>query len=215
MDRKEDKLGLPANLGQKQFPPDHVFGVRVTSNQWNAGKCITGEANEHEVRPDDDLGRTNKYGFRNITKEGDENRLFGVPTIRYDIPKPKMQSVADPNVLLSLCRTTQTKQRLLNCSSPSNLLVSEWDNRTSTCLVLRPRSRLSSKTSAFRSRAISSMRSSSDPRSSRGLFWIRSAAVPSRRVCWNYRENDHHHFIIIKNTGVFLNEGLSDGGKGD
>lgn len=27
--RKEDKLGKPANLGQKQFPPDHAFGVRI------------------------------------------------------------------------------------------------------------------------------------------------------------------------------------------
>jgi hypothetical protein len=71
VDRKEDKLGLPANLGQKQFQAEHVFGVRVAGNEWNAGKCITGEANDYEVRPDDDLGRTNKYGFRNITKEGD------------------------------------------------------------------------------------------------------------------------------------------------
>ena len=29
MDRKEDKLGKPMNLGQKQFEADHVFGVRV------------------------------------------------------------------------------------------------------------------------------------------------------------------------------------------
>ena len=27
--RKDDKLGKPANLGQKQFPQDHVFGVRI------------------------------------------------------------------------------------------------------------------------------------------------------------------------------------------
>lgn len=27
--RKDDKLGKPANLGQKQFPSDHVFGVRI------------------------------------------------------------------------------------------------------------------------------------------------------------------------------------------
>ena len=50
------------------------------------------------MRPDDDLGVTNRYGFRNIVKEGDENRVFGVSTIRYDIPKPKLQSVADPIV---------------------------------------------------------------------------------------------------------------------
>lgn len=69
---------------------------------------MRGEATEYEVRPDDDLGKSNRYGFRNIVKEGDENRMFGVPTIRYDIPKPVRQSVADPNVFFSimieLCR---------------------------------------------------------------------------------------------------------------
>lgn len=50
------------------------------------------------MRQDDDLGRCSKIGSRNIPKEGDENRLFGVPTIRYDIKKPERQSVADPNV---------------------------------------------------------------------------------------------------------------------
>lgn len=29
MDRKDDKLGKSANLGQKQFPHDKVFGVRI------------------------------------------------------------------------------------------------------------------------------------------------------------------------------------------
>jgi hypothetical protein len=29
VNKKDDKLGKPANLGQKQFPHDHVFGVRV------------------------------------------------------------------------------------------------------------------------------------------------------------------------------------------
>jgi hypothetical protein len=42
LDKKDDKLGLPTNLGQKQFTPEHVFGVRVAANEWNAGKCITG-----------------------------------------------------------------------------------------------------------------------------------------------------------------------------
>ncbi len=173
VDRKEDKLGLPANLGQKQFPADHVFGVRVASNEWNAGKCITGEANEYEVRPDDDLGRTNKYGFRNITKEGDENRVFGVPTIRYDIPKPKMQSVADPNVLLQLFRITQIKPQLLSYFSPSSLRVSEWDRKTLICLVPKLKSRQSSKTSALHLRATSSKLSLSALRSSKGPSWIR------------------------------------------
>lgn len=75
------------------------------------------------MRPDDDLGRTNKYGFRNITKEGDENRVFGVPTIRYDIPKPARQSVADPNVFKNLFRTTQTKLLQSSYFSQNNTLV--------------------------------------------------------------------------------------------
>lgn len=85
------------NLGQKIYPADRVFGVRIEPNEWNAGKCINGQPNSHEVRPDDDLGHTNKFGWRNQPKQGDETRVFGVSTIRYDIPKPKQQSVADPN----------------------------------------------------------------------------------------------------------------------
>ncbi len=66
--RKDDKLGKPANLGQKQFPADHVFGVRIEPNEWDAGKCLKGEATEYEVRPDDNLGKSLRHGFRNITK---------------------------------------------------------------------------------------------------------------------------------------------------
>jgi len=43
------------------------------------------------------LGKTNKFGYRNITKQGDENRVFGVPTIRSDISAPQKKSIADPN----------------------------------------------------------------------------------------------------------------------
>ncbi len=32
LDKKDDKLGKGMNLGQKQFPPDRVFGVRVEGN---------------------------------------------------------------------------------------------------------------------------------------------------------------------------------------
>lgn len=75
------------------------------------------------MRPDDDLGRTNKFGFRNITKEGDENRVFGVPTIRYDIPKPARQSVADTNVFKNLFRITQTKLLQYSYFSQNNTLA--------------------------------------------------------------------------------------------
>ena len=68
INRKEDKLGMPANLGQKQFPAEHAFGVRIQPNEWDAGKCLKGEATQFEVREDLDLGRATKPGFRNTAK---------------------------------------------------------------------------------------------------------------------------------------------------
>lgn len=65
-------------------------------DKWNVGQCIRGEATLKEAVPDKDLGKTNKFGFRNTAKQGDENRVFGVPTIRDDIQKKGMKSVADP-----------------------------------------------------------------------------------------------------------------------
>ena len=82
------------------------------------------------MRPDDDLGTTNRHGFRNIPHEGDENRVFGVPTIRYDVPKPKQQSVADPNVQLLKVRTTLTRQQLWNYCSPKT--TQDWDSARMT-----------------------------------------------------------------------------------
>lgn len=48
------------------------------------------------MQPDYDLGKATKYGFRNTPKQGDQNRVFGVPTVRTDIEKKGMKSVADP-----------------------------------------------------------------------------------------------------------------------
>lgn len=31
-DKKDSKLGKPANLGQKQLGPDHVYGMRIEAN---------------------------------------------------------------------------------------------------------------------------------------------------------------------------------------
>lgn len=49
------------------------------------------------MKTDADLGTTTRFGFRNTTKSGDEQRVFGVPTIRDDILKKGMKSIADPN----------------------------------------------------------------------------------------------------------------------
>ena len=35
--------------------------------------------------PDNDVGKSVREGYRNITKEGDLKRVFGIPTLRTDI----------------------------------------------------------------------------------------------------------------------------------
>lgn len=94
-----DILGISKNLGQGQppVPGDHTFGVTTAGDhQWNAAKCIHGEPIGREVEPDNDLGLCVKKNCTNkVWKKEDENRTFGVPTIRMDIPFKEKKSVAD------------------------------------------------------------------------------------------------------------------------
>lgn len=76
--------------------PHHTYGFKSKNQEpWSAGKCIHGEPTLEEVQPDADLGKSNRLGYRNITHTGDENRSFGLPTIRDDVKKPQLKSVAD------------------------------------------------------------------------------------------------------------------------
>lgn len=97
---KDEPLGKPKNLGQimPTFDENFVFGKSLqTKDPWNAAKCIRGEATYQEAKLDSGLGKSTKFGTRNLTKSGDEDRVFGTPTIRTDILKPIKKSVADPN----------------------------------------------------------------------------------------------------------------------
>ena len=78
-----------------------MFGIKnITGpDQWNAAKCIHGEPNEKELQPDNDLGKSNKPGCRNVVRKPEDiNRTFGTPTVRTDIPFKERRSVADYNV---------------------------------------------------------------------------------------------------------------------
>ncbi|KAG1688725.1 hypothetical protein DVH05_003162 [Phytophthora capsici] len=89
-----DHLGKPRHLGAAEtdnLPSDHVFGV-VTQNSDSAWLCIQGEYSTEEQQPDPDLGRPVNHGWRNATAD---SRLFGIPTIRSDIPAPARRSIAD------------------------------------------------------------------------------------------------------------------------
>lgn len=73
-----------------------VFGKNPKgSDVWNVAQCIRGEATFKEAYEDPTLGTTKRYGFRNLPKKGDEGRVFGVPSIRFDVTKPGNSSVAN------------------------------------------------------------------------------------------------------------------------
>lgn len=47
------------------------------------------QAGSAGLEPDADLGRSLRPGFRNMTRAGDEDRSFGVPSVRVDLPAPR------------------------------------------------------------------------------------------------------------------------------
>lgn len=96
-DFNQDTLGRPRNLGQTDMliDPNKIFGINPKQgDQWHAKECLKGDATFKECYSDPNLGRATKFGFRNQTRRGDENRVFGVPTIRDDVIRHDSQSVA-------------------------------------------------------------------------------------------------------------------------
>lgn len=94
-----DELGRVKNLGHGEKPGDgHVYGVPSRRFvEWGAGRLIKGDYPEEEQRPDTDLGKSLRQGYRNLPDDVDPNRVFGVPCIRSDLPPRDLsaKSVAD------------------------------------------------------------------------------------------------------------------------
>jgi len=58
--------------------------------------CLTGDYSEAEMQPDKDLGTCIKTNCKNeVRTTDDNNRVFGAPSIRVDIPFKEKKSVAD------------------------------------------------------------------------------------------------------------------------
>jgi len=89
-----EALGTVKNLGHgnRHLPGNHVYGLPSQRDaEWGVRECV-GNYTEAEQAPDTDLGRSVRPGWRNIAPA---ERLFGVPSIRSDIPAPSLKSVAD------------------------------------------------------------------------------------------------------------------------
>lgn len=91
-----DHLGKvrKTGAGLHNLSADYTYGASTMKDPgaWGTKECIEGNATVEEQMPDPDLGRTLQPGWRNITNE---NRAFGVPNVRTDIPLPKLRGCAD------------------------------------------------------------------------------------------------------------------------
>ncbi len=101
----EDMLGkskFMGTLAPKFYDNDHTFGKSSNYKDWNASKCIHGDiynnTSQSNVEPDIDLGRDVhwKNKLKNLQpSQRDKNRVYGVPSIRNDLPKKELKSVTD------------------------------------------------------------------------------------------------------------------------
>eukprot|EP00803_Ostreobium_quekettii_P003040 evm.model.scf_1563.2 EVM.evm.TU.scf_1563.2 scf_1563:10976-23713(+) len=90
-----DPLGRSkwASWGKGDPREGMTFGCpSVTFHQDGVDKLITGRYTKREQAPDADLGTSLREGWRNTAPEG---KVFGIPTVRLDIPAPTTQSVAN------------------------------------------------------------------------------------------------------------------------
>jgi len=95
---------------RSEIDENFVFGVKSIreDEMWNLGKCLHGDPyvqNPLLVEPDKDLGKSILHKSKLTAvqpKEYDPTKIFGVPSIRYDLPKKKNPSVNDITVILFL-----------------------------------------------------------------------------------------------------------------
>ena len=90
------------SLSPKFYDENHIFGKgSKLGDQWNAGRLIHGDestANSEAIKPDEDLGRNWRYGSKLKSlrpTQTDLNRIYGIPSIRKDLPKRIVKSVTD------------------------------------------------------------------------------------------------------------------------
>ena len=90
------------SLSPKFYDENHTFGKgSKLGDQWNAGRLIHGDestANSEAIKPDEDLGRNWRYGSKLKSlrpTQTDLNRIYGIPSIRKDLPKRIVKSVTD------------------------------------------------------------------------------------------------------------------------
>lgn len=99
-----DMIGKPKFKGTLNltFGDGFTFGVKsIVGDNWNVGKCIHGDPTNKMLNADPDLSTTFSHrsklksvqGLRS-SKSFDSNRIFGVPSIRSDLPPKNKDKIS-------------------------------------------------------------------------------------------------------------------------
>ena len=95
------------SMNPKYFDENHIFGQKSKlGDAWNVGRCIHGDENTIKLKyllPDEDLGKSTNFNKRiknyksqSMDNNIEYNKIYGVPSIRRDLQKPKKgRSVCD------------------------------------------------------------------------------------------------------------------------
>lgn len=91
---------------------DFTYGVKsMKDGTWNVGKCIFGDSesnlnNKNNLDTDIDLGKSVNLRSKNPklhpNEKVDHNKIFGVPSVRYDLVEKEKKSVCDYKVFIYL-----------------------------------------------------------------------------------------------------------------
>ena len=133
----QDKLGQSRYLGHTgayQFGKMHRYGKKSVrgEGEWDARQCIAGDYAPEDCEPEPELGKTLTPGYRNILTEKSRHRTFGVPSVRTDIPKYAVRSVADSQNYGAL--PVRRPDRARSCSTcPSRRSSPKWASMTTSC----------------------------------------------------------------------------------
>ncbi|CAD7963089.1 unnamed protein product [Amoebophrya sp. A25] len=88
-DVTHDKLGKTRNYCQGSHPtPARGFGIVSAGANDTAAACMSGTYTDADNIPEENLGKCTIVGRRNVSE--DPGRLYGVPSVRYDIPCPDL-----------------------------------------------------------------------------------------------------------------------------
>jgi len=78
-----------------QLGSDFVFGTANQPDEWGARKCINGGFSMAEQDPDRDLGVSIRALDAKQRTPFQSDHVYGTPSIRADLPAPRLRSVAD------------------------------------------------------------------------------------------------------------------------